>query len=164
MLERLWLVCYINTTLAYESLNTYHLLRVQLAYAHIFTRTRETHTCIPPSRTQHIHPQDVFALLAKHEVKVSKDDADMVSDLRYTWRSLRKAALEASERLLQLQPSMQASLEGEVTAFVFEADAFVKQWTEEGPMVPGLEPLEAAARLRTFAQLFEVIDVDDGDC
>lgn len=100
--------------------------------------------------------EEVFALLVKHEVKVSKEDADMASDLRYTWRSLVRAALDASERLLQLQPSMQASLQAEVAAFVQEADAFAKQWVEEGPMVPGLEPLEAAARLRTFSQLFEV--------
>lgn len=100
--------------------------------------------------------EDVFALLAKHEVKVAKEDVDMVGDLRYTWRTLRRAALEASEKLLQLQPSMHASLQAEVTAFVEEANSFAKQWVEEGPMVAGLEPLEAAARLRTFAHLFEV--------
>ena len=34
--------------------------------------------------------------------------------------------------------------------------AFRKDWEANGPMVPGLEPMEAVDRLKKFQQLFEV--------
>ncbi len=51
---------------------------------------------------------------------------------------------------------MQATLQAEVAAFVEEATVFARDWDQQGPMVPGLAPLEAVSRLRTFQQLFEV--------
>lgn len=51
---------------------------------------------------------------------------------------------------------MQATLQAEVAAFVDEAGAFAREWDLQGPMAPGLAPLEAVSRLRTFQQLFEV--------
>lgn len=44
----------------------------------------------------------------------------------------------------------------EVQAFVQDAQAFRKDWEANGPMVPGLEPMEAVDRLKKFQQMFEV--------
>ena len=44
----------------------------------------------------------------------------------------------------------------EVRAFVVDAQYFRKEWEAQGPMVPGLDPMEAVDRLRKFQQLFEV--------
>lgn len=44
----------------------------------------------------------------------------------------------------------------EVKAFVVDAQMFRKDWEASGPMVPGLDPMEATDRLRKFQQMFEV--------
>lgn len=44
----------------------------------------------------------------------------------------------------------------EVKAFVVDAQYFRKDWEANGPMVPGLDPMEAVDRLRKFQQMFEV--------
>lgn len=44
----------------------------------------------------------------------------------------------------------------EVRAFVVDAQAFRKDWEAHGPMVPGLDPMEAVDRLKKFQQMFEV--------
>jgi hypothetical protein len=43
----------------------------------------------------------------------------------------------------------------EVAAFVLDARAFRTDWELQGPMVPGLDPMEAVDRLKKFQQLFE---------
>lgn len=37
-----------------------------------------------------------------------------------------------------------------------DAQAFRREWDAGGPMVPGLDPMEAMDRLRKFQQMFEV--------
>ena len=37
-----------------------------------------------------------------------------------------------------------------------DAQAFRRDWDAGGPMVPGLDPMEAMDRLRKFQQMFEV--------
>lgn len=44
----------------------------------------------------------------------------------------------------------------EAKAFVVDAKAFRKDWEAHGPMVQGLDPLEAMERLRKYQQMFEV--------
>lgn len=44
----------------------------------------------------------------------------------------------------------------EVKQFVVDAQFFRKDWEANGPMVPGLDPMEAVDRLRKFQQMFEV--------
>ena len=85
-----------------------------------------------------------------------KEEADLVGDLRYSWRKLRRLAGEVSERLAQLQLGFRRQLLGEVRAFVTDAVAFRQDWEASGPTVAGLDPMEASDRLRKFQQLFEV--------
>ena len=44
----------------------------------------------------------------------------------------------------------------EVKTFVVDAQYFRKDWEASGPMVTGLDPMEAVDRLRKFQQMFEV--------
>ena len=39
----------------------------------------------------------------RYEVRVPKDEVDTVSDLRYSWKKLRKLATEVSDGLAKLQ-------------------------------------------------------------
>lgn len=42
-------------------------------------------------------------LRCRYEVRVPKEETDMVGDLRYSWRKLKKLALEVSDTLSRLQ-------------------------------------------------------------
>lgn len=100
--------------------------------------------------------EEMYALLARYEVRVPKEEAALVSDLRYGWRKLRKLAADVSDGLARLQAGFRRDLVREVKAFVVDARALRREWDAAGPMVPGLEPLEAMDRLRKFQQMFEV--------
>lgn len=90
------------------------------------------------------------------KVRVPKEEAALVSDLRYGWRKLRKLAGDVADSLARLQAGFRRDLVKEVRAFVVDAKALRRDWDAAGPMVPGLDPLEAMDRLRKFQQMFEV--------
>ncbi|KAI3432720.1 hypothetical protein D9Q98_004263 [Chlorella vulgaris] len=98
---------------------------------------------------------DVYALLMRHEVRVPKDEADLLGDTRYSWRKLKKLAGEVADRLATLQVSFKRTLLADVRALVADAVAFRADWEAAGPTVPGLDPMDASERLRKFQQLFE---------
>lgn len=56
------------------------------------------------------------------------------------------------------QAGFKRELVKEVHAFVQDAQAFRRDWEANGPMVPGLDPMEAVDRLKKFQQMFEVGD------
>lgn len=90
------------------------------------------------------------------QVRVPKEETGMVSDLRYGWKKLRKKGIEVSDKLAEMQVSFKRDLVKEVAAFIQDAQAFRKDWETNGPMVPGLDPMEAVDRLKKFQQMFEV--------
>lgn len=47
----------------------------------------------------------MYALLLRYEVRVPKEETDMVSDLRYSWKKLRKLATDVSDTLTRMQVS-----------------------------------------------------------
>lgn len=47
--------------------------------------------------------EDMYALLVKYEVRVPKEETDQVSDLRYSWKKLRKLASEVTDKLSEMQ-------------------------------------------------------------
>uniref|UniRef100_A0A383W453 AAA+ ATPase domain-containing protein n=1 Tax=Tetradesmus obliquus TaxID=3088 RepID=A0A383W453_TETOB len=100
--------------------------------------------------------EDMYSLLLRYEVRVPKDETGMVSDLRYGWRKLRKLATDTSDNLARQQVGFKRDLIKEVHAFVADAQAFRRDWEANGPMVPGLDPMEAVDRLKKFQQMFEV--------
>lgn len=55
-----------------------------------------------------------------------------------------------------MQVGFKRELIKEVKSFVVDAVNFRKDWEENGPMVPGLDPMDAVDRLKKFQQMFEV--------
>ena len=51
--------------------------------------------------------EEIYSLLGRYEVKVAKEETDMVGDLRYSWRKLRKLATDVSDNLSCLQVGSQ---------------------------------------------------------
>ena len=45
----------------------------------------------------------------------------------------------------------------EVRLFVADAQDFRQDWEANGPMVPGLDPMDAVDRLKKFQLMFEVL-------
>ena len=55
-----------------------------------------------------------------------------------------------------MQVGFKKTLTKEVAAFAQDAKSFRADWQVNGPMVPGLAPLEAVERLKKFQQMFDV--------
>ena len=97
-----------------------------------------------------------FPPALRYEVRVPKEETTMVSDLRYGWKKLRKLSTDTTDNLTRLQAGFKRELIKEVKVFVVDAQHFRKEWEVQGPMVPGLDPMDAVDRLRKFQQMFEV--------
>jgi len=100
--------------------------------------------------------EEMYGLLGRYEVRVPKEETTMVSDLRYGWKKLRKLSTDTTDNLTRLQAGFKRELIKEVKLFVVDAQNFRKEWEVQGPMVPGLEPMDAVDRLRKYQQMFEV--------
>ncbi|KAL4452763.1 hypothetical protein ABPG75_008425, partial [Micractinium tetrahymenae] len=100
--------------------------------------------------------EDIYALLLRYEVRVPKEEADLVGDLHYSWRKLKKLAADVADNLATVQVGFKRTLLQDVKLFVVDAVAFRQDWEANGPTVPGLSPMDAADRLRKFQQLFDV--------
>jgi dynein heavy chain, axonemal len=66
----------------------------------------------------------MYALLMKYQVAVPKEESDLVSDLHYSWKKLRKLATELSNKLGKLQAGFKRELIKQVNVFVVEAKSF----------------------------------------
>ncbi|DBA69380.1 TPA: Dynein gamma chain, flagellar outer arm [Trebouxia sp. C0005] len=100
--------------------------------------------------------EDMYSLLMRYEVRVPKEETDMVGDLRYSWKKLRKLSTDVSDNLARLQVGFKRELIKEVRLFVLDAQEFRQDWEANGPMVPGLDPMDAVDRLKKFQLMFEV--------
>lgn len=69
--------------------------------------------------------EEMYALLNRYEVRVPKEELAMVSDLRYSWKKLRKLAMDVSDTLTRMQVGFKRTLIREVKAFVIDAQVRV---------------------------------------
>jgi len=100
--------------------------------------------------------EEIYGLLTRYEVRVPREETDQLADLRPHWRKLRKLSDAVTDTLAGLQAGFKRELVREVHAFVADAVAFRADWQSSGPMVHGLEPTDAADRLKKFQHLFEL--------
>ena len=98
--------------------------------------------------------EEMYALLLKYEDRVPKEEIDLVGDLRYSWKKLRKQSVDVNDNLSRLQVGFKRELVKEVKMFVMEEARFKTDWETNGPIVPGLVPIEAVDRLSRFSQQF----------
>ena len=99
--------------------------------------------------------EDMYNLLARFNVPVDKEEQDLVSDLTYSWEKLRKVAGECSDQLTQLQGGYKMSLLKQVREFIADVAKFRESWEANGPMVEGLDPMDANNRLNQFKPIFD---------
>ena len=106
--------------------------------------------------------EEIYALLGRYQVRVPKEETETVSELRYGWSKMKVLAVQVTENLGRMQVGFKRELIKEVKVFVVDAVEFRADWDANGPAVPGLEPMEAVARLKKFTQMFEVAQAQVG--
>ena len=68
--------------------------------------------------------EEMYALLTRYQVAVPKEEGDLVSDLHYSWKKLRKLATDVANKLAKLQAGFKRELIKQVHSFVAEARSF----------------------------------------
>lgn len=67
-------------------------------------------------------------MLHKYELSVTKEEADKVDTLRYTWEKLLSRSTEVQNELLALQPNFRGELVGNVEAFLEDCQHFYQDY------------------------------------
>ena len=98
--------------------------------------------------------EEMYSLLNKYEVRVPKEEVDMVAELRYSWRKMRTQSTQVTEKLSKLQVNFKRDLVRSVKTFVGNVDTFRMEFDANGPMVEGIAPMEAVDRLKKYENLF----------
>jgi dynein heavy chain len=99
--------------------------------------------------------EEKYALLNRYRVEIPKEESDLVTDLTYSWKKLKKEADAITDSLRAKQGDFRKGLIRNVRMFVVDVAQFRSDFEANGPGVPGLPPMEANERLRKFQRLFE---------
>ena len=99
--------------------------------------------------------EEMYSLLSKYEVRVPKEEVDMVAELRYSWRKMRTQSTQVTEKLSKLQVGFKRDLVRAVKTFVGGVSTFRLEFESNGPMVNGIAPMEAVERLNKYKKVFE---------
>ena len=94
-------------------------------------------------------------MLMRYNVEVPKEEQDLVTDLAYSWKKLKKDADEITDKLGQEQTQYRKGLIRNVRMFVVDVSQFRTDFEANGPGVPGLPPADANERLLKFKRLYE---------
>ena len=100
--------------------------------------------------------EHVYALLQRYEVTVPANETEEVAGLKQTWVKMNALSVSVGENLQRLQAGFKRELLKQVKLFVVDAAEFRADWDANGPMVPGVKPLDAIERLDQYKALFDV--------
>ena len=98
---------------------------------------------------------ETYRLLKNYDVNINKQEGYAVMELEVGWNKMCKKALEKEDKLKLLQPGYRSRLIRDVRDFEVEVKSFRNDFTENGPIVPGLDPDDAMERLKRFQRSFE---------
>ncbi|CAB4063578.1 DNAH [Lepeophtheirus salmonis] len=101
--------------------------------------------------------EDAFALLARYEIQLTKEEIERVESLQYNWLQLQGKAMDVQLLLLTVQEHFQKELISNLEIFQKDCDGFVLEYNDNGPMQPGLSPREASDRLLMFQNHFDTL-------
>ena len=94
--------------------------------------------------------QESMTVLAKFGHPFSREDADSVDTLRYTWQRVQGHAAEVQSLLRSVEPHFRGELLRNLAQFRRDVGQFCEDYRGQGPMAPGLEPREASDRMQIF--------------
>lgn len=87
---------------------------------------------------------------------MDKEEMDMKAVLRNNWKKLTLHAEQIADQLTKLQVGFKRNLLRDIKDFVVDVRQFRADFVANGPMVPGLAPMEAVERLNRFKQEFQI--------
>ncbi|XP_038654873.1 dynein heavy chain 8, axonemal-like isoform X2 [Scyliorhinus canicula] len=99
--------------------------------------------------------EEAYGILNKYNVEISKEEAEGVDTLRYSFNKMQVKARNVQDELVQVQPKFKANLLESVDVFQKEVLKYGRQYEKEGPMVSGIPPSEASTRLQIFQSWFD---------
>ena len=102
--------------------------------------------------------EEAYLLLTKHNVAVTHEETEMVDSLRYSWKKLKTLVIETQAHLSKIQPIFKAELVSSVQKFSQDVKDFTGEYTENGPMTPGIAPKTASERLNVFQRGFDELN------
>lgn len=89
---------------------------------------------------------------------MDKEEMDMKSIMRSTWRKLVDHAEEVADSLARIQGVYKKQLMKDLKDFSVDATQFRQDFLTNGPMVAGLKPREAVNRLNRFKNEFQILE------
>jgi len=99
--------------------------------------------------------EEMYSMLNRYEVRVTKEEQDQVGDLTFTWKKLKTLADNMGDHLVKVQGTFKKDLVKNVKAFVSEVLSYRNDWEANGPTVPGITPMQGNERLQKFKRTFE---------
>ncbi|XP_063079703.1 dynein axonemal heavy chain 8-like isoform X2 [Engraulis encrasicolus] len=99
--------------------------------------------------------EEAYGILSRFEVEVTKEEAEGVDTLRYSFVKMQAKARSVQDELVLVQPKFKESLLSSVTVFKNDVSTFSEQYEKEGPMVEGIAPDEASTRLQISQAWFD---------
>uniref|UniRef100_H2ZXC8 AAA+ ATPase domain-containing protein n=1 Tax=Latimeria chalumnae TaxID=7897 RepID=H2ZXC8_LATCH len=99
--------------------------------------------------------EEAYGILNRFEVEVTKEEAEGVDSLRYSFNKMQTKARNVQDELVRVQPTFKKNLLDSVAIFCQEVSTFDEEYYTEGPMVTGIPPLEASTRLQIFQARFD---------
>eukprot|EP00117_Sycon_ciliatum_P048716 scpid847/ scgid34643/ Dynein heavy chain 5, axonemal; Axonemal beta dynein heavy chain 5; Ciliary dynein heavy chain 5 len=99
--------------------------------------------------------EDTYTFLNKHGFHPHRDEVERVDSLRYRWERVSNKASDVQVHLASVQPHFRQDLLEKVAAFKIDTVDFFSSYADDGPMVQGLEPIEASDRLVAYQIRFD---------
>ncbi|XP_068084800.1 dynein axonemal heavy chain 8 [Anabrus simplex] len=99
--------------------------------------------------------EEMYAIFAKYEVDVPKEDVDQVDTLQYNFQNMVNSAKKVQANLCEIQAPFQLELIEGVESFRKDVEQFDIDFELNGPMVPGIPAEEASERVLLFQARFD---------
>ncbi|EKX37595.1 hypothetical protein GUITHDRAFT_89621 [Guillardia theta CCMP2712] len=98
--------------------------------------------------------ENMYNILTKHEVRIPKEEAETLMNLRKMWDRAIEMGHERSSRLSSLQAGFRREIVKSVKSFSLEVIQFCNDYDMNGPMLAGLANAEAMERLKKYQVLY----------
>lgn len=102
--------------------------------------------------------EEIYGLLARHDHRMSREEADTVANLSSLWKKLRRQADSVADAMTAQQTRLKSELVRNVKQFAADIAQFRNDWDSNGPATPGIEASQGRERLKRYAALWEVME------
>uniref|UniRef100_A0A7S0HBM9 Uncharacterized protein n=1 Tax=Hanusia phi TaxID=3032 RepID=A0A7S0HBM9_9CRYP len=102
--------------------------------------------------------EERYELLTQYEHEVPPDELEELQDLKVQWKRVKARAFDVGNNIRVLQVPFRSKLLENVVEFIDEVKEFRADFEQNGPMRPGMAPMDAAQALKTYQRYFEAMD------